>query len=277
MLKGKLTTVRAADDAEFFSEKNDTSLFVFGSSSKKRPHTITLARTFGHKIFDMLEMHLDAASFRRLAQFHTRKVAVGQRPLLVFAGTAFESPIANEWTAAKSLLLDLFRGDNADKLDVEGIQHVVCVSAEEPSVGGSNGDGPSVKPALHIRTYLIHTKRSPENKRLPLVGLEEMGPRMTFRLGRHREPDAAMLKEAMRKGKTNEPRTKKNISTDAMGDKIGRVHLAKQDLSQLQTRKMKGLKSQKRGRDDKEEEFAGFEDDEVTNGAENSPKKQRKA
>lgn len=27
-----------------------------------------------------------------------------------------------------------------------------------------------------------------------------------------------------------------------MGDKIGRIHLGKQDLSKLQTRKMKGLK-----------------------------------
>ena len=37
-----------------------------------------------------------------------------------------------------------------------------------------------------------------------------------------------------------------------MGDKIGRVHLGRQDLSDLQTRKMKGLK---RGRDtDIEEE-----------------------
>lgn len=39
---------------EFFSERNDCSLFVFGSSSKKRPHTLTLGRTFGHKILDML-------------------------------------------------------------------------------------------------------------------------------------------------------------------------------------------------------------------------------
>ncbi len=27
-----------------------------------------------------------------------------------------------------------------------------------------------------------------------------------------------------------------------MGDKVGRIHLGKQDLSKLQTRKMKGLK-----------------------------------
>lgn len=36
-----------------------------------------------------------------------------------------------------------------------------------------------------------------------------------------------------------------------MGDKIGRIHVGKQDLNQLQTRKMKGLK---RSKDDVEEE-----------------------
>jgi ribosome production factor 2 len=44
------------------------------------------------------------------------------------------------------------------------------------------------------------------------------------------------------------------VETDIVGDKIGRIHLGRQDLSELQTRKMKGLK---RGRDtdvDKEEE-----------------------
>jgi ribosome production factor 2 len=51
-----------------------------------------------------------------------------------------------------------------------------------------------------------------------------------------------MRKEAMRKPRGIEERTKKNITTDSMGDKLGRVHLGKQDLGQLQTRKMKGLK-----------------------------------
>jgi len=44
------------------------------------------------------------------------------------------------------------------------------------------------------------------------------------------------------------------VETDIVGDKIGRIHLGRQDLSELQTRKMKGLK---RGRDtdvDKAEE-----------------------
>ena len=37
-----------------------------------------------------------------------------------------------------------------------------------------------------------------------------------------------------------------------MGDKTGRVHVGRQDLGELQTRKMKGLK---RGRDEEKEEL----------------------
>lgn len=42
-----------------------------------------------------------------------------------------------------------------------------------------------------------------------------------------------------------QPKKKKNISHDAFGTKFGQVHMQKQDLSKLQTRKMKGLR--KRG------------------------------
>ena len=54
-------------------------------------------------------------------------------------------------------------------------------------------------------------------------------------------------------------KSKKNVETDIMGDKIGRIHLGKQDLSELQTRKMKGLK---RGRDTDAEDKV--EDDEIS-------------
>lgn len=47
-----------------------------------------------------------------------------------------------------------------------------------------------------------------------------------------------------------------------MGDLRGRVHVAKQDLSRLQTRKMKGLKSK-------------FEEEDVEEQETPKPKKQR--
>jgi ribosome production factor 2 len=168
---------------------------------------------------------------------------------------------------AKSMLIDFFRGETSDKIDVEGLRYVVVVTADEPTASESaNSDDPVSKPVLRLRVYTIRTKRS--GQRLPRVELEEHGPRMDFRLGRVQEPDEALLKEAMRKPKTSEERTKKNISTDVMGDKIGRIHMGKLDLSELQTRKMKGLK---RERDQHDED-----DEEETVVAEEQPKRKRK-
>merc|ERR1712230_27421 len=221
----KKNAIHPFDDAaslEFFSEKNDASLLVFGSSSKKRPHAITFVRTFGYKVLDMLELYLEAESFRTLAQFKNKKCAVGLKPMLLFSGTPFESPVTNEYTLVKSFFTDFFKGEPADKVDVEGLQYMVSISARDTV------DGEEVKPKVHLRVYLIRTKRS--GQKLPRVEVEEMGPR-------------------------TQERPKKNISTDIVGDKMGRIHLGKQDLKELQTRKMKGLKRSRDVADSEDEEM----------------------
>ncbi|KFY48266.1 hypothetical protein V495_01489 [Pseudogymnoascus sp. VKM F-4514 (FW-929)] len=232
--KNEIHPFEEASSLEFFSEKNDASLLVFGSSSKKRPHALTLVRTFGYKVLDMLELNLDPDSLRLLSQFKNKKCAVGLKPMLLFSGTPFESPIPNEYTMAKSFFTDFFKGEPAEKVDVEGLQYLVSIAARDTV------DGEEAKPMIHLRVYLIKTKKS--GQKLPRVEVEEMGPRMDFRVGRMKEAEEAMLKEAMRKARTTLERPKKNISTDIVGDKVGRIHLGKQDLGELQTRKMKGLK-----------------------------------
>jgi ribosome production factor 2 len=163
---------------------------------------------------------------------------------MAFHGTVFEDPNQTKYTLAKSLLIDFFRGQDASEVDVEGLQYLISISAEEPTDSRPN-------PELKLRFYLLKTKRS--GQKLPRVEVEEMGPRMDFTLGREQFPDADMLKEAMKKPKGVEPRTKKNIDTDIMGDKTGKIHVGKQDFGNLQTRKMKGLK---RGRDERDEDDA---------------------
>ncbi|KFY22204.1 hypothetical protein V493_06773 [Pseudogymnoascus sp. VKM F-4281 (FW-2241)] len=232
--KNEIHPFEDAASLEFFSEKNDASLLVFGSSSKKRPHALTLVRTFGYKVLDMLELNLDPDSLRLLSQFKNKKCAVGLKPMLLFSGTPFESPIPNEYTMAKSFFTDFFKGEPAEKVDVEGLQYLVSIAARDTV------DGEEAKPKIHLRVYLIKTKKS--GQKLPRVEVEEMGPRMDFRVGRMKDAEEAMLKEAMRKARTTLERPKKNISTDIVGDKVGRIHLGKQDLGELQTRKMKGLK-----------------------------------
>lgn len=50
------------------------------------------------------------------------------------------------------------------------------------------------------------------------------------------------MKEACRKPKELKLIKKKNISRDALGNTHGRIHLGKQKIDKIQTRKMKGLK-----------------------------------
>ncbi|MCJ1257437.1 rRNA-binding ribosome biosynthesis protein rpf2 [Lignoscripta atroalba] len=235
-----------ASSLEFFSQKNDASLLCFGSHSKKRPHCLTFVRCYGGRILDMLECGVVQETARVLSQFKGAKPRVGVKPLLSFSGTQFEDPSeGGKFALAKSMFLDFFRGGETKEIDVEGLQWMINLSAgeEEDGLGGK-------REMVYMRCWRLVTKRS--GQKLPRVEVEEMGPRVDFRLGRVRDADGSVMKEAMKKAKGIEPRAKKNVETDIVGDKIGRVHLGRQDLSDLQTRKMKGLK---RGRDtDIEEE-----------------------
>jgi ribosome production factor 2 len=247
----KKNDIHPFDDAsslEFFSQKNDTSLLVLSLHSKKRPHCLTLARTFSYKMLDMLELYINADTFRTLQQFKNKKPSIGLKPMLSFHGTVFEDSNQTKYTLAKSLLIDLFKGQDAEEVDVEGLQYLISITAAEPTDELPN-------PQIKLRFYLLRTKRS--GQKLPRIEVEEMGPRLDFSLGREMFPDPDMLKEAMKKPKGNEARTKKNIDTDAMGDKTGKIHMSKQDFGNLQTRKMKGLK---RSRDEDQFEEVGVED-----------------
>lgn len=64
-------------------------------------------------------------------------------------------------------------------------------------------------------------------------------------------------------------KVKKNVETDIVGDKVGRIHLGKQDLSGLQTRKMKGLK-RRRGVEDEAVGDAEEDDDIISDGGDDA-------
>ena len=74
----KKNELRPFDDVsslEFFSEKEDASLFVVGSHSKKRPNNLTFVRTFGHKVLDMVETSV--TKYKPCEEFKVRKSQFG--------------------------------------------------------------------------------------------------------------------------------------------------------------------------------------------------------
>lgn len=242
---------------EFLALKNDCGLVVFGTHSKKRPNNLTFLRIFDGKVLDMVEMLL-LTTTEELEQAPKLQIGVEMKPMILFAGSQWDDASVTEqaslYRTMKSLLLDVFQGEEISAIDVAGLQYVMMIAAGEPTSNGKPDD-PANKPVLHLRWYKVRTIRSSTPK-VPRVELDPVGPAFDMRVGRSREADSEIMKVAMKHGrKPGEARTKKNIETDLVGDKLGRVHLGKQDLSQLQTRKMKGLK---RGRDD--------DGDEIMNG-----------
>lgn len=235
---------------EFLADKNECAIVAYGSSNKKRPNCLTLARIYNKKVLEMVELLLlppaDEGSIPPPNQLKI-EIGIGMKPMMLFAGSIWEDNTSGTYAMIKSVLLDMFKGEETDKIDVEGLQYIMMVGAEEPAEAG-------LMPNLHLRWYKIRTRRS--GHKLPRVELEEIGPKFDFRVGRVREADPDVMKQAMKQGKRPhlEPRTKKNITMDSMGDKIGRVHLGKQDLSDMQTRKMKGLKRRAGVDTDSEEE-----------------------
>lgn len=94
--------------------------------------------------------------------------------------------------------------------------------------------------------------------RIPRVELAPMGPSIDLVLRRHQDPDPAVWALAMKVPKLKKKdvesglgKKRKNIEVDEMGDMRGRVHVARQDLGKLQTRKMRGLK-RARGEDEED-------------------------
>ncbi|TNN85438.1 Ribosome production factor 2 [Liparis tanakae] len=186
---------------EFFSKKSDCSLFLFGSHNKKRPHNLVFGRLFDFHVLDMVELGIE--KYVSLSELKNSKCPEGTKPMLVFAGEAFD--LDNEHRRLKSLFIDFFRGPTVSAVRLAGLEHVLHFTAVEGKI--------------YMRSYRCLLKKS--GCRTPRIELEEIGP--SFDL----------------------IRKKKNISRDAFGTKFGRVHMQKQDLSKLQTRKMKGLR--KRG------------------------------
>ncbi|KAG8839454.1 rRNA-binding ribosome biosynthesis protein rpf2 [Serendipita sp. 405] len=240
---------------EFWSNKNDATFFVVGTSTKKRPNSLTLVRTFDGKVLDMCE--LGVTKFVPMEAFKTKKSTPGYKPLMHFASPLFDTH--PRLMQLRSLLLCLFNGEAIDSIALAGIEHVISVqlgplpttSTSTPAapLPGSIDDDLLLFPQIFIRTYTLALKSS--STRVPYIDLVPMGPSLDLVLRRHLQADPVLLAESLKRPKLakkdvesglGDKKKMRNKEVDEMGDLRGRVHIAKQDLNKLQTRKVKALK-----------------------------------
>jgi len=217
---------------EFFGQKNDASLFAFGNSNKKRPNNLILGRLFDHKMLDMVEFGIE--DFKSLQDFPaTDKIPVGTKPILLFSGSEFDSD--EDMKRIKNLFIDFFRGPKVPKIRLQGLEHAIQFTA---TVNSQNGGGKKI----YLRSYKIALHKS--GSKTPRIELEDHGPHLDLSLRRTHLASEDLFKSACKQVKnTDKPKKVKNVSKDAFGSTLGRLHVPAQKIGTIQTRKMKGLKA----------------------------------
>jgi len=209
---------------EFLCEKNDCSLFAFGSHNKKRPQNLILGRMFNHQLLDMIELGVD--NIRLMSDVKGTTAALGSKPCLSFSGQGFENDF--HMMRLKSLLIDFFRGPVVENIQAKGLEHVIQFTAIDGKV--------------KMRGYKVNMMAS--GTKIPRIELADMGPNMDFTLRRSHLAADELMKQACRQPKeaTANKKNSKNKKTNMFGATLGQVHMDKTDLNKLQTRKMKALK-----------------------------------
>jgi len=213
---------------EFLCNKNDCSLFALGSHTKKRPNNLVLGRLYDGHLLDMYEF--GAENFQSLNSFPGFKKTVGAKPLMTFVGDQWSSD--STYTKIQNLLLDMFRADRIEMISLKGMDHVISCAV--------------VDGKIHLRVYCVIFKKS--GTKIPNVVLAPMGPFMDLTLRRSQLPSEDLWKTACKKPAALKPSKVKNITKTAMGDKVGRIHMKKQNLDKLAStqRKVTALRDGKR-------------------------------
>jgi ribosome production factor 2 len=228
-----------ATSLEFLTQVNHSSLFVVGSNNKKRPQALTFGRTFDGQILDMMEFTMDPTTFRSIQSLSKERettARLGAKPMLIFLGDAFET--SEDMKQFKSLMLDFFHIQDTPKMNLAGLDRVIQFTA-------STDVNDLSKKVVTFRHYTVQKKKGAD--KFPKVVLEEAGPRLDLTFTRAVKASRDLQAQAARIHKQARlDKHKKNIEYGFMGEKLGRLHMEKQDFNQIALKKTKSLGKGKR-------------------------------
>jgi len=210
---------------EFFAKKNDTSQFIFGSTSKKRPHNMIFGRFFNGQLLDMAELGVFACEIP-----NKLNISAEIKPILTFTGHNWtETP---ELERLRNIFTDIFSCQRAETVRLQGLelQFNFELSPDAQKV--------------HFSAHHIRLKKS--GTKVPRVEIEPVGFTIDFSIRRHHNGSGDLWKQSMKRPKTKAlgqapKKAKKNREYDDLGNQYGRVHLEKQDYSKLELTRTKAL------------------------------------
>uniref|UniRef100_A0A7E5A108 Ribosome production factor 2 homolog n=1 Tax=Panagrellus redivivus TaxID=6233 RepID=A0A7E5A108_PANRE len=209
-------------ELERHTRKFDASLFLFGCNQKKRPNSVIFGRMFDGHVLDMFEMQI--TNYIAATAFKQPPPTLGSKPCILLQGTLFESD--EEYKRLGNLMVDFFRGTKVHNIRLQGLETVISLTA--------------VQGQLLFRVYRPILKKSAT--KTPRVELLEIGPSIDFKIDRKKIASESLYKAANRQPDELRVKPRKNISQDVFGTQKARIHLGRQEIGKIQTRKTKALR-----------------------------------
>jgi len=199
-----------------------------------------MGRTFDRQILDMIEVGV--VRFKSMDDYGGKvpKKRIGSKPLMMFLGEWEQN---DNTKRLQSFLVDFYRGDPVDKLVVQGLDHLMVFTLTEKV---NPLDNINTIKTIHQRTYFCKLKKNPNGgtngSKIPVPYLMPCGPDLDMAIRREQFASLDMWRAAIKQPAAAKKKKIKNQSTNMFGETIGRLHLERQDIDNMQGRKSKALR-----------------------------------
>ena len=219
------------ENVEFLCTKNNTTFFSLSSHNKKHPMDLTLGCLFDHQLLDAFKF--EVTNFIPMSYFKENlTINSDQKPIIIFQGELFESDF--NYDRLKKFFIDYFQLYDKENAIISELRRIIVISIEN--------DEKIVK----IRNYQINGDLSSKNS-LQKINLAEIGPSLDLKERQFILADEALYKKTLKQPKGIKEIKEKNIEKNKiLGEKRGRIHMQKQNLTAVSLRKFKKIMNKDR-------------------------------
>lgn len=182
---------------------------------------------FDYQILDMLEIGVNAKTFKTSLMLKNGGYNVGTYPAILFCGKPFDDNC--NLRRLKNLFLDILKGEKISIINVSKLDRAIVITAV------------SNKKIL-FRQYRINNHKSLIN--VPEIELKEIGPSIDFTFRRFVTASEELQILAYQNPK--QILKTKNIIQNKIGERSGRIHLKQQNLDEIVKLSLKKTKAFKK-------------------------------
>jgi ribosome production factor 2 len=216
-------------DLEYLCNKNNTAFFTFTNDTKKKPLDITFGIIFNNQILDSFEF--EVTNYIPIEYFSKDiQISSQMKPVIIFQGEIFETEYS--YDRLKNFFVDYFKQIDIETTTISDLRRIIIISC-------NSGTDKIIK----IRNYQVNGNIKKGN--LDNLELTEIGPSLNLKERHFNLADDETYKNSRKQPKALKPKKEKNIETNLLGVKRGRIHMQKQNLNAVALKKYRKILGKK--------------------------------